>query len=221
MSILFSCKKKEGTFDLGSDYFPIRSQGAYIIYDVERITYQASGFDTNNYQLKEVSGDTAWLNGKLYYKVLRYIRPDSLASWPFQPDSVWYQYNNNAQAVKTENNRPFIKLVFAVEENKSWNGNALNTYSSDNYTMVNVGKSYSADGHYFPSTLKVVQQDDTSLVNEDQRYEVYAKGLGMIEKYSNTVLFCSEPSCISNKINFNKDSIIGGIRYRQVFNSYQ
>jgi hypothetical protein len=218
--ILLSCKRKEETYDLGGDYFPMRSIGSYIIYDVERIIYQASGKDTNRYQLKEEAGDTAWLNGKLYYKILRYIRSDTSESWPSSPDSVWYQYNNNVQAVKTENNRSFIKLVFPVEENKTWNGNGLNIYSSDNYTMEDVGRSYTAAGHYFPTTLKVVQQDDTSAVHQDQRYEVYAKGIGLIDKYSNTVQFCGDPQCIANHNN-GIDSIIGGIRYRQVFNSYQ
>jgi hypothetical protein len=219
--ILFSCKRKEETYDLGGDYFPIRSLGSYIIYDVERITYQASGKDTSRYQLKEEAGDTAWLNGKLYYKVLRYTRSDTSVSWPSIPDSVWYQYNNNAQAVKTENNRSFIKLVFPVEENKTWNGNALNIYSADNYTMENVGRPYTVAGHYFPATLKVVQEDAPNLVNEDQRYEVYAKGIGLIEKYSNTVLFCSEPQCIYDKTHYNIDSIIGGVRYKQIYNCHQ
>ncbi|MFL5730483.1 MAG: hypothetical protein ACJ75J_13430 [Cytophagaceae bacterium] len=219
---LFSCKRKEEVFDLGEDYFPVRNpNGNYIIYDVQRIIFQATGPDTSNYQLKEVVGDTVTLNGKLYYKVWRYSRPDASGTWPAQPDSVWYEYNNGAQAVKDENNRNYIKLIFPVEENKTWNGNALNIYASDDYTMVNVGKSYTSNGHYFPTTVKVVQNDEASLVDEDKRYEVYAKGIGLIEKYVDDVIFCSDPTCIQNKTSFGIDSIIGGIRYKQVFNSYQ
>ena len=219
--ILFSCKKKEETFDLGTDYFPIRAQGTYIIYDVQKITYGASGPDTSNYQLMEMTGDTATLNGQLYHKVWRYTRPNSSAAWPVQPDSVWQEYNNSVQAVKTENNVKFIKLVFPIEENKTWNGNVMNISSSDDYTMKNVDRSYTVNGHYFSKTLKVVQSDDTSYVNEDQRYEVYAKGIGLIDKYVNTVLLCSDSICIVNKIYFNTEKIIGGIRYKQKFNSYQ
>ncbi|HXA02719.1 MAG TPA: hypothetical protein VNW99_12065 [Cytophagaceae bacterium] len=219
--ILFSCKTKEETFDIGADYFPIKPKGSYIIYDVQRIIYGASGPDTSNYQLMEMVGDTALLNGQLYYKVWRYTRPDASGTWPAQPDSVWEEYNNTAQAVKIENNRRFVKLVFPVTENKTWNGNVMNTYPSDDYIMQRVGRSYTVNGHYFPITLKVVQGNDTSLVNEDQRYEVYAKGIGLVDKYINTVLLCSNPSCISAKITSNKDSIIGGIRYRQKFISYQ
>jgi hypothetical protein len=219
--LFFSCKKNEETFDNGADYFSIRTKGSYIIYDVQRIIYGASGPDTSNYQLMEMTGDTALLNGQLYYKVWRYTRPDASGAWPVLPDSVWEEYNNNSQAVKVENNRKFIKLVFPVEENKTWNGNGMNTYPSDDYIMQNVGKSYTVNGHYFPVTLKVLQNNDVSNVNEDQRYEVYAKGLGLIDKYVNTVLLCSDSPCITQKIQFNKDSIIGGMRYRQKFNSYQ
>jgi hypothetical protein len=218
--ILFSCKKKEETFDIGADYFPIRPKGTYIIYDVQRTIYGATRHDTT-YQLMEMTGDTAWLNGQLYYKVWRFTRADAIGTWPAQPDSVWQEYNNTAQAVKTETNRKFVKLVFPVEENKTWNGNVMNTWAADDYTMKNVGRSYTVNGHYFPVTLKVVQNNDTSYVNEDQRYEVYAKGIGLVDKYVNTVLLCSDSFCITEKINSNKDSIIGGMRYTQKFNSYQ
>jgi hypothetical protein len=216
--ILFSCKKKEETFDTGAGYFPIRPKGSYIIYDVQRISYGATVTDTS-YQLMEMVGDTATLNGQLYYKVLRFMRPDASAAWPVQPDSVWEEYTTTAIAEKTENNRKYIKLVFPVEENKTWNGNVMNTYPSDDYTMKNVAKSYTVNGHYFPTTLKVVQSDDSSYVNADQRYEVYAKGVGLIDKYENTILLCSDPVCIQNYINNNVQTIIGGIRYKQKFNS--
>jgi hypothetical protein len=216
--VLFACKRNEEEFETGSEYYPVRDSGSAIIYDVQKINYRPSGRDTLNFQLKEMIGDTLLLNGQLCYKILRFTRPNASALWPSQPDSVWYTYKNASTAVKSENNAKFIKMVFPVEEGMVWNGNALNTWGTENYTIQKLKYPYTVNSHYFPTTLTVIQRFDTNAIYQHVRFEVYSKGMGLIHKSVKNVDLCQ--SCIIQH-NQGKDSITEGVKYEQRFNSFQ
>jgi hypothetical protein len=219
--VFFACKRNEEEFETGSEYYPIRDSGSFIIYDVQQINYNPSGSDTLNFQLKEMMGDTISLNGLRAYKVLRYTRPNASAAWPSQPDSVWYTYKNVSTAVKSENNIKFIKMVFPVENGTTWNANALNNMGAENYTIQKLKYPYTVNSHYFPNTVTVLQRFDTSAIGQFIDFEVYSKGIGLIHKSVKNVDLCQSGSCISQHILLNKDSIVGGVKYEQRFNSYQ
>jgi hypothetical protein len=218
--ILFSCKREEEVFDSGSEYYPIRSLGSYIIYDVHHIKYNASGRDTIKFQLMEMIGDTLSLNGRVYYKILRYRRTDDSESWPAQPDSVWKTYKIASEAIKTENNIDLIKMVFPVEEGKSWDANVLNTWGPQVFSMKKKGYPYAVNNHSFSNTLTVMERFDTTAINKNIIYEVYSKDLGLIHKSMTNLELCQTGTCIMNHY-IGKDSIVSGEKYEQRFNSYQ
>jgi hypothetical protein len=104
-----------------------------------------------------------------------------------------------------EDNMRYIKLTFPMAYNKRWNGNVYTAIGNDNawmddwlgYKYQEIGKPYNTDSLEFDNTVTVFQQNnmlepstvvnDTSVNNQDYgefsySTEVYAKGVGMIEK---------------------------------------
>ena len=212
-----SCESKKVEPDpsrLGYDYFPLAT-GSYAIFDVHE-TYYALTADpiTRIYQVKdEVAESFTDLAGETAFKVLRYSRRDTQANW--QLDSVWTAKRTPSQAIRTENNVSYVKMVFPMEEQQAWNGNALNNKGQDEYRLDSIGKPFQLPSQAFDKTITVVQQADSSLVGIDKRLEVYAQNVGLVYREQIQVQLCSStPDCLGKgKIDF-------GVKFYHRLNSY-
>ncbi|QHT71417.1 hypothetical protein GXP67_34550 [Rhodocytophaga rosea] len=206
-----SCESRKVEPDpsrLGYDYFPLET-GSYAIYDVHETYYALTANPiTRIYQVKdEVTESFTDLAGETAFKVLRYSRKDPVASW--QLDSVWTAKRTPSQAIRIENNVSFVKMVFPLEEQQSWNGNAQNILGEEKYFMQSIDKPYKLSTHEFNNTITVFHKADTlSIVGKDKRLEVYAKDVGMIYKEKVVVYYCQSSSdCLGKKkIDFGSES---------------
>ncbi len=192
-----ACNTEEANLDIvpaGNDFFPLE-KGRFISYNVSETNYFLNSPSTQStYQLKEVIADSYKdLVSGTTYRIERYKRNNGRENWILL--NVWTARNTYQSAVKVEENVPFVKLVFPVELFKKWNGNSFNTIGEDNYEMRDFGKSFSFAGKNYKETLTVLQQNDSTLVSKDKRREVYAKGVGMIYKKSDVVVYCQFDNC--------------------------
>lgn len=213
-----SCESKKVEPDpsrLGYDYFPLET-GNYAIFDVHETYYALTANPiTRIYQVKnEVAESFTDLAGETAFKVLRYSRRDTLANW--QLDSVWTAKRTPSQAIRTENNVSYVKMVFPMDEQLTWNGNAQNILGQEEYTMQNINKPYQLPKHAFANTVTVLHKTDTlSIIGQDKRLEVYAQGIGMIYKEKIILQYCqSSPDCLG------KGQIDAGIKFYHRLNSY-
>ncbi len=180
----YSCKVKSTEPDgayVGYDYYPLEL-GRYIVYDVYDTNYTALGRIDSVYQLKEIISGLIQEGNELKYVLHQYFKERSAPHWPSQPDSVWTLVNSSNQLIRTENNISYIKLIFPVKDNITWNGNARNIYDAQLYMMRAVDQTYPVSGLFFNPSLLVQQSNEKSIVNKDVRYEVYARGIGPIKK---------------------------------------
>jgi len=180
-AFILSCKEKERTFDEGYNYFPL-AIGNYKIYDVIKTTYTSTNPVTETYQIKEYIADTITISSELKYRLERYKRATSSDNWPATPDSVWTASLYPNKAIKVENNVRYIKLVFPVQNGKTWNGNAENIYGEDDFKLQNVGKPYLVQNSNYSNTATVLQNDESTAINKTYGVEVYAKDIGLIYK---------------------------------------
>lgn len=186
VTVLFlaSCGEKDnpGTEDPGYGYFPLDS-GNYLIYDVSFNKKDLSGWQEQNYQLKELVADTFSSGDEISYRLERYIRTNDTYPWPETPDTVWTVRIKSDRVIKTEENQRFVKLVFPVRNGRTWDGNAENTAGDDIYEFSAKDKPYQINNEIYPETVLVIHQaDTTNLVKRDLRYEVFAKDKGLIFK---------------------------------------
>jgi len=178
----FGCKKNEGV-DFHTDYYPVK-KGKYIIYQVQDIVIddEVNQYDTTNVFIKAIIGDTFVDNeGRVANRYERWFGPT--ASGPWTLIDIWTTIVANNRAELVEENNRTIKLVFAPTEYKTWNANTYNTLEELDSYYTDIHVPYSIGGHSFDSTLTVLQQYvEPNLIQYKNKYERYAKGVGMIQK---------------------------------------
>ena len=195
---LISCNEavSPDPVNLGLDYFPLRT-GDVRIYNVVRIDYNIDlTKDSVQYQLMEVVADSFQSAGETSFRLERFTRLDETMEW--QIDSVWTARINNYQAVVVENNVPIIKLSFPLEEDRRWDGNAMNSRVYDEFKMVKVGLPHFLDVRAFQETVELVKEDaldPTKTTTDDYRIEVFARGVGMIHRIDIFRDYCGVQNC--------------------------
>lgn len=180
----------------GFDYFPL-STGHYVIYNVdERLYSLSSPVVQRTYQVKEVVGAPYTdVTGRPAYRLFRYRR--LVESQPWQADSLWSARLVDDEAIRNENGLDFVKLRFPVSDRLRWDGNRHNGVGQDQYETRNSGQPYRVSDKEFSETVTVVAKQDSTLISQDKRIEVYAKQVGLIYKERVQLQYCSStPACI-------------------------
>ncbi len=178
-----SCKKNEPAPEYHYDYFPIET-GRYVIYDVQEMVHDDTLHlhDTIHYQLKTLIGDVFVDNaGRSAYEFLRFKRSDETQQW--QTSDLWTVILDNNRLEIVEENQRIIRLVFAVSASKSWNPNAFNNLDEAEFYYEDLHKSKQIGNQTFDETVIVEQEDFFSLIDHRRKFEVYAKNVGLVQRY--------------------------------------
>ncbi|MBO0948517.1 hypothetical protein [Fibrella forsythiae] len=195
--VLLSCNSPETAApNVGLDYMPLTT-GRFVIYDVTEQRYSLTAAPvTSTYQLKETVGVSYTdVTGQPAFRLQRFRRANVQAPW--QIDSLWTARVDSRMAIRTENGADFVKLIFPPAERSRWNGNLFNQFQEDIYELRNVHQPYSVGTQTFAETATVLQQNDSTLVSQDKRVEVYARQVGLVYKETVQLQFCSStPSCV-------------------------
>ncbi|HCW07884.1 MAG TPA: hypothetical protein DGG95_11040 [Cytophagales bacterium] len=205
-------------------YFPLRV-GNYQIYtvnetDINRLSCSTS-LVPKKYDLKVLVFDSVKnTEGGFTYLIHRYTRADSTQAWIIL-DS-WSARKDVNQVVVNEGNTPYVKLVFPMASGTLWNGNTYNGNAVEDYTMTDVGKSYTqGNGKKFSSTVTVVQSDNQDfIVYQDKRIEVYAASVGLIYKETTQLTYFQNDCGSGNTCCLGTQDPKTGIIYTQELKSY-
>ena len=173
--------------------------GRFVEYEVseEEVTLGRPA-TLRQYQLREVIAERYTdPTGQIAYRIARFRR--NLDGQRWEPDSTITLRLKIDHAVRNENGRDFVKMLFPAVEKVSWNGNIYNNLGEDSYELKSVNKSLKVGGTTFDRTATVVQQNDSTLVNQDKRVEIYAADVGLIYRERVNVQFCSSTSACVGK----------------------
>lgn len=194
--LLFSsCDKTDEGFavDYKYAYYPT-NLGHYVIYDVDSIIFDdfTQTSDTFTYQKMHVV-DSAFTDGsgRDAHKIIRYHRADSTQSWILT--DVWSAVVTQNSLEVTEENQRFVKLLFPPRDAQTWDGNKYIDSVDANwwfwkpseweYATDAVDASATINGMQFDSTVTVMQQADSTLIEKVVSVERYAKHVGMVYKH--------------------------------------
>ncbi|MCW3090444.1 MAG: hypothetical protein JWP81_1513 [Ferruginibacter sp.] len=195
--IVSACKKQteEVTSAPIEDYSPLVA-GKYITYQLDSFKYLPFSLKdtTITYQVKyEVNALTSDNLGRPSFRIIRYIRKSSLATWV--PDNTFIALNTGGALEFVENNQRFLKLKLPIKEGYTWKGNSyIDTYSLNSpvryldgwdYIYEGVNASLTVGTFHLDSTLTVNQRDEIigspGFYNEKNfSKEIYAKGIGLV-----------------------------------------
>ena len=200
VTFLEGCNSREilpSAIENGVDYYPIKTGNSWI-YQVDTIRYiprlssgnSAVKTDTlkGRYYLKEIIADSIGLQeGNPFFRVEQYISAEIDGPWMI--DSVWSIQRGIDKILKTENNRPIVKLKYPLREGGRWDGNQYNnrqdSSGNDWFTSYDVGKEYYFQNNPFVSVL-IVHKSDSNCLTNTRIWERYLKGIGpaFIQKLS-------------------------------------
>jgi hypothetical protein len=229
---IFSCKKEKAeVIDMGYNYFPDQS-GHYAVYDVDSFYYDdfTKHTDTFKFQLKEKIQATFLDNeNRTTLRLERYVRYYnpliSYSALPWLLRNVWSENLTQTTAERVEENVRYVKLVFPVQQNKTWNGNASNTNNPLDYSFLFTDLSRKIGGITFDSVLQVNQQDEVNLIAKKYYIEKYARNVGLISKQVIDVV--SQPSTSLTQAQLQAfygtpimQRVTSGTQYTYTINSY-
>lgn len=231
---LFSCKKDVSTLEMGYEYFP-DVVGHYVIYDVDSTYYDDffSPVKATNYkfQLKEKIESIFYDNqNRPTLRLERYVKYyDSLVPYSAMPwtlRDVWMANRTTTTAERVEENVRFVRLIFPIRDNKSWNANAQNTDEERNFSYEFVDVSQTLGSTNFSSVLQTAYDDGGAiLTSREYRTEKYAKGVGMV--YRNEIVIESQPNSGATSVELQTfyakpimQRITSGFQYTMTVNSF-
>ncbi|MFT5780113.1 MAG: hypothetical protein ACI837_003074, partial [Crocinitomicaceae bacterium] len=186
--LLAGCKKNPDP-DFHFDYFGLE-EGRYVVYDVVDITHDdaLNQHDTVEYQLKTYwAGEYIDDQGRTAREFWRYTRDSITGAWEFK--DIWTGIIDGIRAELIEENQRRIKLVFAPTLQKLWDANAYNMQPVLECYYRNIHQDTLINGTNFESTVVVEQDNFNSLIDTVRMYETYAKGVGLVSKYSKDIHF--------------------------------
>ncbi len=192
---LFSCEDDIEPFNnegLNFEFYPLEI-GVFRTYQVDEISYEISGFDTSSYYLREILVDSFNVGGLTTYLLQRESRIDTTGIWTV--DSLWSIRIQDNQLILTKNNLQTVRLIFPPQIGREWDANAFNTRSRDVFSYVNVDIEELETSNSLLKGLELIKVEiedlPENIVNQNQQWEVYGKGIGLIEKKSIILDFCT------------------------------
>ena len=202
VSLAFACGERQtiqpDPFDVSQyTYFPLEI-GKFVEYQVDSIVYDfASGGstiqDSSRTYARELVADTLRDNsGELRYLIERYERPTENTPWKFK--NTITATKTTAQAVRTEENWRFLKLVFPMDRRSEWDGNIwidksreieiagerMRPFGNWVYEVDSIDVQASVGQFSFDSTLLVTEADDSNVIERRFSRVRYAKHIGVV-----------------------------------------
>lgn len=178
-----------------ADYFPLQT-GQYRVYSVTEQLYKAGQpSSTRTYLWRETTGAAfRTLAGDTAYALTYAHRSNS--SLPWQIDSVGTAWKTEREALLTSGGQTVVKLAFPAFDDQRWNGNRFNALGPDEFQLQHCHLPFRTDTKAFDRSVTVIQQNDSTLVSQDKRLDVYGYQIGLVYAERQQVRFCTtDPGC--------------------------
>ena len=162
------------------NYYPLHINQVKEFF-VTNIVHNSFGKDTTTYFLKEIITDyNINMEGDTVYRVERYWKVDSSLSYEIK--DVWTSKKNLSAGYLSEENITYTKLIFPLSLNIYWNGNAFNNLGYQEYSIESLNIPFQLNNVIFDSSLTVIQNYKSNLLEFENSKEIYATGIGLIYK---------------------------------------
>lgn len=196
---LLSCEEeREIPETLTSAFLPL-NLGQYWTYEVvERVYFGENDFEEHEFYYRDKI-TRQFINeiNELVHVITR-ERSENLQEWE---NELAYTLNfSRNRIIRTINNEPLIPLVYPVQLFQQWDANGMNSNLPELFSIEEIG-GYVVGSRAFGSAAIIRQSEEDDLITlRDNRFEVYAEGVGMIESYYEVFTYCSRSDCLGEQI---------------------
>lgn len=179
------------------EYFPLKI-GKYVVYQIDSIIYDfapGGGTVRDSFRIfaREIITDTLRdQTGELLYAIERWERKNDTSAWVLK--SITTAARTATQAIRTEDNLRFLKLIFPLDTRSEWDGNIwvdenreieiagerMLPFANWNYEVDSIDVQALVGQFVFDSTLLVTEADDTNIIERRLSRARYAKHVGLV-----------------------------------------
>jgi len=192
-------------------YFPMRI-GQFKAYQTDSIVFDFSPdgstrLDSTRTYVKELVTDTFRDNsGTLTYTIQWFERKNEQAPWIIKQTNA--AIRTSSQAIYSESNLRFLKLVFPLDMRTEWNGNLwidqnreieiagerLRPFSNWGYEVDSFDVPAVVGQFAFDSTLLITEADDQNILERRFSKVRYAKNIGLVwrEQWILDTQYCNQ-----------------------------
>jgi len=195
---LYSCGSEKDPYqssDDSSEYFPLEVGNTWI-YSVDSIVYDYKGtvIDTIHNEVQEkITNFYTDNEGVKSFIIERSNKKGN--NWIVS--NIWSANLDKTQATRTEDNLRFIKMVFPIYKNKSWDGNAyidtqnqiviiagesIKMFEQWSYRYLDVSINETVGNNTYDDILVVQQVDNENSIQKRYSIEKYARNIGLVYK---------------------------------------
>lgn len=198
--LICACEEtvEDPNLDLEQDYQPL-AIGNFWIYEVgETIYYGENDSETSLYYYRDLIR-TSYLNeeNEMTFVVARSKSVDR-STWALELE--YTMIYRDKLLLRTISNTPLSALVFPPREGKTWNGKNYQAEGDDEFEIDFEGLS-ELSGFENIQAVRVSQENlDDKITIRDIRYEVFGKGVGLLEKYDEVLTYCSRNDCLGDEL---------------------
>ncbi len=182
---------EEEPMDLGVDFQPL-AVGNYWIYSVDQTLYFGENdFEEESFFYRDRIF-SFYINdaGEQVFIIERSKSYDQL-NWI--PNENYSMLVREKTLIRTTQNQTMVALVFPPNEGVKWDSNIYQDSPEDEFEIkYDLGSS---------NLIKVDQEEADDLVTyRDIRFEIFEKGVGLVEDYEEVLTYCSRNDCLGNQL---------------------
>ncbi len=198
--LLAACDEKIDApdLDLEQDYQPLAVGNFWIYLVDETIYYGENDSETSQYYYRDLVR-SSYLNAEneVTYVIGRFKSADKTA-WALELD--YTLIHRDRLLLRTIHNAPVAALVFPPEKGRTWNGKSYQAEGDDDFEIDLSGGS-GVPGFESVHAVRVAQENlDDGITLRDVRYEIFGKGVGLLEKYDEILTYCSRNDCLGAQL---------------------
>lgn len=194
-----SCEERESPItDFGQDYQPLRV-GLFWVYEVsETIIFGEGDAEENEYFIRDLI-EYSYINaeGEEVFVVKR-ERSDDQEFWLGEGNYSLLVRRNTL--VKQFENQITVPLVFPPDVGRTWDAMTYNASSTDMYEIDFSGNVTIGEQTFQRSVRVLQEEEDDEITFRNNRYEVYVRGVGLVEQFQEVFTYCSRNDCLGEMI---------------------
>ncbi|WP_157487996.1 hypothetical protein [Dyadobacter crusticola] len=118
----------------------------------------------------------------------------------WQTDSTHAAWLSPDKAFEQENGKIILKMHFPLSEHSQWDFNAYNNADESVARATRLNKPFQVGTQFYPNTVSIVYQDDSTLLSRKKYIEIYAADVGLIYSERLNLRYCHEAECIGKGI---------------------
>ncbi|WP_439554825.1 hypothetical protein [Dyadobacter sp.] len=179
------------------DFFPLHS-GSYSEFSAEKTRYLPDQETTTAFKVRRTVGSTFQQPDNQPVYPITYASKAANNQW--QTDSVHAAWLTANKAFEQENGNTILKMHFPLTEHSQWNFNAYNNVKESVAKATRVNQPFEAGTQFYPNTVCIVYQDDSTLLSRKKYIEIYAANVGLVYSERLYLRYCYETACIGKGI---------------------